>query len=75
MKTPDWVFVSFIRPENMERLGDLSQFGKGFKTVKGERLSGPVQIASPRCSLPLTAGLSHMKSPRCLERNTASYQA
>lgn len=34
MKEPDWLFINFIRPENMKRLGDLPQFGKGYKTVK-----------------------------------------
>jgi hypothetical protein len=40
VKTPDWIFVSFIRPENMKRLGDLPQFGKGFKTVKASDYLG-----------------------------------
>lgn len=40
MKAPDWVFVSFIRPENLKRLGDLPQFGKGWKTVKASDYLG-----------------------------------
>ncbi len=40
MRTPDWVFVSFIRPENLTRLGDLPQFGKGWKTVKASDYLG-----------------------------------
>jgi hypothetical protein len=40
MKTPDWAFVSFIRPENLKRLGDLPQFGKGWKTVKASDYLG-----------------------------------
>jgi len=40
MKTPDWTFVNFIRPENLKRLGDLPQFGKGFKTVKASDYLG-----------------------------------
>ena len=40
MKKPDWVFVSFIRPENLKRLGDLPQFGKGWKTVKASDYLG-----------------------------------
>jgi hypothetical protein len=33
-KEPDWSFVAFIGPDNLERLGKLPQFGKGWKTVK-----------------------------------------
>jgi hypothetical protein len=40
MKAPDWVFTRFIRPENMKRLGDLPEFGKGFKTVKASDYLG-----------------------------------
>jgi hypothetical protein len=40
MKTPDWMFINFIRPENMKRLGDLPEFGKGFKTVKASDYLG-----------------------------------
>ena len=40
MKTPDWMFINFIRPENMKRLGDLPEFGKGWKTVKASDYLG-----------------------------------
>jgi hypothetical protein len=40
MKTPDWMFIEFMRPENMKRLGDLPEFGKGFKTVKASDYLG-----------------------------------
>jgi hypothetical protein len=40
MKTPDWIFIKFIRPENMKRLGALPEFGKGFKTVKASDYIG-----------------------------------
>jgi hypothetical protein len=40
MTNPDWMFTNFIRPENMKRLGDLPQFGKGFKTVKASDYLG-----------------------------------
>ena len=40
MKTPDWAFAAFIRPENLKRLGDLPQYGKGWKTVKASDFLG-----------------------------------
>ena len=40
MKEPDWAFISFIRPENIKRLGPLPVYGKGFKTVKGSDFLG-----------------------------------
>jgi hypothetical protein len=40
MKEPDPVWVAFIRPENLKRLGKLPQYGKGFKTVKASDYLG-----------------------------------
>jgi hypothetical protein len=40
MKTPDWMFSNFIRPENLKRLGNLPQFGKGWKVVKASDYLG-----------------------------------
>ena len=40
MKEPDPVWVAFIRPENLRRLGKLPQYGKGFKTVRASDYLG-----------------------------------
>ena len=40
MKAPDSVWVAFIRPENLKRLGKLPEYGKGFKTVKASDYLG-----------------------------------
>jgi hypothetical protein len=40
MKRLDPVWVAFIRPENLRRLGKLPAYGKGFKTVKASDYLG-----------------------------------
>jgi hypothetical protein len=40
MKSLDPVWVAFIRPENLRRLGKLPAYGKGFKTVKASDYLG-----------------------------------
>jgi hypothetical protein len=40
LQTLDPVWVAFIRPENLKRLGRLPAYGKGFKSVKASDYLG-----------------------------------
>ncbi|MGE0283254.1 MAG: hypothetical protein AB7P20_21905 [Rhizobiaceae bacterium] len=40
IKALDPVWVAFIRPENLKRLGRLPEYGKGFKTVRASAYLG-----------------------------------
>lgn len=40
IKQLDPVWVAFIRPENLKRLGPLPEYGKGFKTVRASDYLG-----------------------------------
>ena len=48
---PDWMFTAFIRPENLKRLGQLPEFGHGFKTVKASDYLGLCKTKTVNCNV------------------------
>jgi hypothetical protein len=50
-KEPDWWFTMFIRPENLKRLGQLPEYGHGFKTVRAVDYLGLCKAKTVTCNV------------------------